>query len=223
MLVFTGEPVSAQFYAYQHTTVPGDTIIFVEYSEGEVGTVNSWNWEFPGGTPSTYSGQVPPPVVYDQAGVYDVKLTVTNTNGDTDIELKSNHITVTTDIYLRTDDLTIDNATFYDPGFTGRYGCRTSETTTLRPKTPGKVIEATFVSFELEDNCSYDWLEIFDGPDENAPSLGVFCGTNNPGVITSTHPSGALTFFFNSNVEFRFDGWEADVREIGTTAETPVG
>lgn len=40
----------------------------------------SWSWEFPGGTPSTSSLRNPE-VVYSEAGVYDVTLTVTNANG----------------------------------------------------------------------------------------------------------------------------------------------
>ena len=41
-----------------------------------------------------------------------------------------------------------------------------------------------------------DWVEVYDGSDENAESLGRFCG-HNPGVITSTGDS--LFFRFRSD------------------------
>ena len=40
-----------------------------------------WTWSFPGGIPATFSGQNPPPVIYNNTGVYDVSLTVTNAAG----------------------------------------------------------------------------------------------------------------------------------------------
>lgn len=41
-----------------------------------------------------------------------------------------------------------------------------------------KKVYLKFVTFELEheNNCSYDFVEIFDGGDDTAPSLGRFCG-----------------------------------------------
>lgn len=41
-----------------------------------------------------------------------------------------------------------------------------------------KRIYLKFVTFELEheNNCSYDYVEIFDGYDDSSPSLGKFCG-----------------------------------------------
>lgn len=42
----------------------------------------------------------------------------------------------------------------------------------------GMKIYLKFITFELEHeaNCSYDFVEIFDGDDDNSPSLGKFCG-----------------------------------------------
>lgn len=53
----------------------------------------SWLWEFPGGTPSTSTGQNPQNIVYPEPGVYDVKLIVTNEFG-ADTLVKSNFIDV---------------------------------------------------------------------------------------------------------------------------------
>ncbi|MDZ7775611.1 MAG: PKD domain-containing protein [Bacteroidales bacterium] len=49
---------------------------------------------FEGGDPATYSGQNPPAVTYNEAGTYDVTLTVTNEYGES-TEVKSDYITVT--------------------------------------------------------------------------------------------------------------------------------
>ena len=50
-------------------------------------------WEFEGGTPATSSTQNPV-VVYDTAGVYNVKLTVADENSNVDSEIKTEYITV---------------------------------------------------------------------------------------------------------------------------------
>lgn len=54
---------------------------------------DSWEWEFEGGLPATYSGQTPPPIVYNTIGVYDVTLTVTK--GEvSEVNTKSDYIVV---------------------------------------------------------------------------------------------------------------------------------
>ncbi len=54
----------------------------------------SWNWSFPGGTPSSSTDQNPV-VTYAAAGVYDVELTVSNNDGETDAINQTNYIEVT--------------------------------------------------------------------------------------------------------------------------------
>ncbi|MBE0638161.1 MAG: T9SS type A sorting domain-containing protein [Bacteroidales bacterium] len=48
----------------------------VHFSDNSTGTVTAWNWEFPGGEPST-SSEANPVIFYDTPGSYDVTLTVT--------------------------------------------------------------------------------------------------------------------------------------------------
>ena len=33
---------------------------------------------------------------------------------------------------------------------------------------------------EYHDKCLYDYLQVFDGPDDKSPSLGRFCGKTSP-------------------------------------------
>jgi|GEM_PF-1263882 PKD repeat protein len=81
----------ADFSANVTTTAVGGEVIFTDESTGNP---TSWVWTFEGGDPATYSGQNPPAVTYNEAGTYDVTLTVTNEYGES-TEVKSDYITVT--------------------------------------------------------------------------------------------------------------------------------
>ncbi|MEX1192487.1 MAG: M43 family zinc metalloprotease [Brumimicrobium sp.] len=79
----------AQFEGDQQEICPGQTVSFTDYSYHEP---SGWNWQFPGGTPSSSTDQNPN-VVYNTPGVYEVTLTATDgTNNDT--ETKTSYITV---------------------------------------------------------------------------------------------------------------------------------
>ena len=56
----------------------GDTVQF--FDETEDGEPDTYAWDFPGGTPST-SSVANPTVIYNQAGTYEVSLTVSNSAG----------------------------------------------------------------------------------------------------------------------------------------------
>lgn len=83
-------PPVADFVANYTTVTAGGQISFTDLS---VYNPTSWNWSFPGGTPSSYVGQNPPPITYSVAGTYNVVMTCSNSNGS-DIETKSSYITV---------------------------------------------------------------------------------------------------------------------------------
>lgn len=53
----------------------------------------SWQWQFPGGTPATFSGKTPPVITYNSPGIYNVTLTVSNSHGS-DVITRSNYISV---------------------------------------------------------------------------------------------------------------------------------
>jgi PKD repeat protein/photosystem II stability/assembly factor-like uncharacterized protein len=53
----------------------------------------SWHWDFEGGIPSAFDGKIPPPVVYETPGKYQVALTVGNSNGE-DVNTKNAFIEV---------------------------------------------------------------------------------------------------------------------------------
>ena len=58
----------------------------------------TWEWSFPGGTPST-SNEKNPIVTYDQEGTYDVALTITNSYGS-DTQLIPNFINYSNDPFI---------------------------------------------------------------------------------------------------------------------------
>jgi hypothetical protein len=60
-----------------------------------MGQVDTWNWEFEGGTPSSSNLLIPPPVQYTSFGTYDVSLSVANMAG-MNVKLKSGYIEVGT-------------------------------------------------------------------------------------------------------------------------------
>ena len=53
----------------------------VQFTDQSSSNTTSWNWSFPGGTPSSSTAQNPS-VVYTTRGSYDVNLTVSNPNGN---------------------------------------------------------------------------------------------------------------------------------------------
>ncbi|XP_076875977.1 bone morphogenetic protein 1b isoform X2 [Brachyhypopomus gauderio] len=75
--------------------------------------------------------------------------------------------------------------------------------------TPGHRIKLAFNEIDMESHleCSYDHLEIYDGPDSRFPSLGRFCSSRKPLPVISTGNKMFLRFFSDSSVQKR--GFEA--------------
>jgi len=138
---------------------------------------------------------------------------------------------VVVDILMTNGSLTTCAANFYDMGGpTGSYDDDADQTFTITPSTPNSAIQVTFNSFNTE--ATYDGIYVYDGPDINSPLIssgnpagdidgplsqpGAFWGTGIPGPFTSTHPSGALTFVFKSDVSGVRVGWDADVICVST-------
>jgi len=57
------------------------------------GGPETWAWVFEGGTPATSDLQTPPPVFYNEAGTYEISLTVANNNGSS-TETKTDYIII---------------------------------------------------------------------------------------------------------------------------------
>jgi hypothetical protein len=101
-------------------------------------------------------------------------------------------------------------------GLTGNYTNMESWTRTMIPNNPGLKLRISFSSFNLE--VDYDYLYIYNGPDENYPDLtnGGLTGTTNPGIFNSTATDGSLTVKFYSDQGVVAPGWNATIICTGT-------
>ena len=78
----------ADFEADRTEVLENETVVFTDLSEN----ANSWEWYFEGGTPET-SVEQNPTILYPTAGIFNVKLTVTNDSGSDEM-LKTQYILV---------------------------------------------------------------------------------------------------------------------------------
>jgi PKD repeat protein len=191
------------------TGIPaGSTIGFTDLTWGNP---ISWQWTFPGGTPSFSSDQNPPAILYTDTGLFDVSLTVSD-GTYTETITKPGYINVSIEYFMQTTTVTTCTGLFYDSGGNnGHYANNEDYTMTFLPAIPEAMIKVQFTMFDLEyhANCNYDWLRIYDGTSASAPLIGTFCGTGSPGFVEATNPDGALTFVFHSDQSVTRPGWSA--------------
>lgn len=71
------------------------------------------------------------------------------------------------------------------------------------------VCEQVFNEVDMEAHleCAYDHLEVFDGRDARASSLGRFCGARKPPPVVSGGSDMFLRFFSDNSVQKK--GFEA--------------
>ncbi len=102
---------------------------------------------------------------------------------------------------------------FYDSGGPGNnYQNSENKLITMSPLNPGEKVSVTFNTFQLEDQA--DRLTIYNGSGISSQYIGEqygYTGNNNPGTVTSSDSSGALTFYFTSDGINTAPGWTATV------------
>lgn len=205
------EGISADFTVSTTTVALGGTVQFTDNSWGA--QINSWDWEFEGGTPATSTDRNPT-VTYNESGSFGVRLTVTNADGESDTKYLPFYISVVRSYNMQNGTFTTCEGAFYDDGGPdGNYNHSRSYVTTFLPDTPGGIIEMVFEEFNTESG--YDKLYIYDGTSTSSPSLGQFSGQNGPGTVTATNADGALTFSFSSDGSVNASGWKAIISCIG--------
>ena len=182
----------------------------VNFTDGSFGDVETWNWTFEGGTPSTSTQQNPNGITYDEEGYFDVTLTITDADGNSETLTRSNYIHVAEAYNMQNGTVTTCNALFYDNGGPNNsYGNNKNYTMTFMPASQGSMIGVTFTEFSTEGG--YDFLYIYDGSSTNATLIGQYSGANNPGQVIATNEEGALTFRFTSDNWTTSSGWVAQV------------
>lgn len=141
--------------------------------------------------------------------VADYQNQVTETNENNNVV--SQFLTVTAPFsgtvvpFSGTATITTCNATVYDHGGTGYYGNSADGTLVINPGTAGSKVQLNFSVFSLESCC--DALTIYNGPSTSSPILGTY--TYNPGTVTATNTSGALTLRFTSDGSVTYEGFQA--------------
>ncbi|MFA5419287.1 MAG: M14 family zinc carboxypeptidase, partial [Bacteroidales bacterium] len=207
------EPISALKADFKVTRTDIGTNSAVTFSNESYGSdIISWNWTFTGGTPPSSVLENPMGIKYEVPGVYDVKLKVTTSSGNTDTETKVGYIHVYDAYNMDDGQLTTCSAIFYDNGGPfANYSNGKNYTFTFYPAETEKVVKLNFLEFDLEfeADCNNDYLTIYNGPDLNAPVLGTWCGTESPGDVISSGTEGALTLYFNSDNSENHAGWTA--------------
>lgn len=110
-------------------------------------------------------------------------------------------------------------ATFTDPGGNGNYLNNQYALYTVCPANLGEYSRVSFSAFSLG---SGDFLTILDGNSTSSPIIGTYSGTSLPGVITSSDPSGCLTFAFLSNSTGVGSGWSASISCTSVPGTSPT-
>lgn len=91
-LIVIGNSGKAQLSAdFSANILQGCSPLIVDFTDASTGNITSWNWNFGNGNNSIIQN---PSATYFTPGFYTVTLTVTDANGNTDTETKSNYIQV---------------------------------------------------------------------------------------------------------------------------------
>jgi PKD repeat protein len=186
----------------------------VDFQDESFGYPVSWNWHFQGGNPANSLVKNPTNIIYQNAGSFDVTLTVTDSDGNQETITKPDFIIVNAEYLMNNQTVTTCAGMFYDSGGSGEnYSNNENFTMTFLPENSGANISAEFLFFDIEyqSNCNYDRLRIYNGINTSAPLIGTYCGTNSPGTVEASNSSGALTFHFESDGSVTRPGWEAAI------------
>lgn len=205
-----GEGIIPDFSVSENDVAIGSTVQFTDESWG---SIEAWSWSFEGGTPSTSSEQNPS-VKYNEPGIYDVTLTVSNADGDSETITRNAYIKVLESYNMNDATVTVKDALFYDAGGpNNNYPDNDLHVMTFKPGTAGAMIQVEFIEFSTEQG--YDILRIYDGTVvATSPCLAELSG-NATGKYTATNEEGALTFRFLSDYAMNEKGWKAVIRCVG--------
>lgn len=127
---------------------------------------------------------------------------------------------------LNNGTVTVCNAKIYDSGGpNGKYSNNENIVMTFYPADSSKALEVSFVNFMLGTGDLFDTLKIYDGPStSNDLAIQLTSLNQNSPIpnITSTHSSGALTFYFSSNIAVNESGWEANLSCVTKNYKVPA-
>ncbi len=179
----------------------------VSFTDKTLGNPQSWHWYFGDGDSSF---QQHPTHIYEDTGVYNVKLIATNSSGS-DTLVKSNWIRVNDQFKLCKQGIIRSNRfngrLSDDGGPNANYSPNQSCAFTINPPCPEKI---RFI-FDTFDVSTSDKLRIFDGQTDTAQAIHPGSGfdNNNPPPDTVTTFSGALHIVWETDNQFNGAGFHA--------------
>ncbi|MDB4533317.1 PKD domain-containing protein [Vicingaceae bacterium] len=102
--------------------------------------------------------------------------------------------------------------TVYDSGgAASNYGADEDAQITIAP-IGAATIDLNFVFFDIEpgsnNNCDFDYINIYDGPTTGSALIGKYCNDNIPTTISSS--TGAITLLFHSDGGLEQAGFQMD-------------
>ncbi|GIY77986.1 prothrombin [Caerostris darwini] len=97
-----------------------------------------------------------------------------------------------------------DNGTIASPNYPALYPTSSNcSIWLLAPENQTVFIQFDALQLEMEVNCSYDYLKIYDGPPTGSKAMGTFCGKNSePKNLTSTTNEVKVVFISDDFAEF---------------------
>ncbi|MBQ1732693.1 MAG: PKD domain-containing protein, partial [Bacteroidales bacterium] len=102
-------------FTANYTTIPANSIVqFTSISQN--GPFATYQWTFEGGMPSTSTSERPTPITYPHVGIYNVELTVTDMNGNSDTETKNFYINVVPEATIPPEANFMADRTYIAPG-----------------------------------------------------------------------------------------------------------
>lgn len=87
----------------------------------------------------------------------------------------------------------------------------------------GFCVQLTFNSFQLENDrpwCNYDSVQVKNGPTNQSPLIGKFCGSIKPPVVTSSGRSMYMNF--TSDETLTYKGFRARYVAVAITTTPPT-
>jgi len=184
---------------------------FINLSENGI----TYSWDFGDGTTSTDEN---PTHVYTTEGTFTVTLSVDGGDCGSDEIILVDFITIDVDadcIVTLPETGTASTqyacvGTIFDSGGPGgNYSAGEDAQITISPY--GAItVDLSFPSFDVEDgpgvSCTYDYLDVYDGPTIFAPLIGRYCNDNLPSDMTSSGSS--ITILFHSDGGLEEAGFE---------------
>ena len=217
--------VSSDFVALNDTSFCV-TPALVQFESNGSNVVN-FLWNFGDGSTSSLANPVH---TYSNYGNYTVQLIADGGSCGRDTTTFVNYINVDTAnicSFAMNSGLTTstecNGIAFDSGGLNGNYANSTKDTLIV-VSNQGDQILINFSLFDVEAGlglfCNHDYVELFDGPSVNSPSLGRFCNSNIPpaNLITSQN---AFTLVLNSDDKGVSNGFQLEW-QCQSATNTPV-